>query len=107
MLGVKTIKKDLAIVIGIGQQVAKANEDGKITLLEYIGIGTKALKIWEIVKNAKEAWAEFKDLDDTERQELSDFFNEEFDIKNDNLEHIIESAFLLLISMAEFTDLFK
>ena len=107
MLGVETIKKDLSIVIGIGQQAAKANEDGKITALEWIGIGIKALKIWDIYKNGKQAYQEFLDLDEQERIELSEYFNAEFDIKNDNLEAIIEGAFMLLISMSEFTDLFK
>ena len=49
MLGIETIKKDLGILITIGQKIDGAlRDDGKISVLETLGIAISAVRIWEI-----------------------------------------------------------
>ena len=104
MLGIVKIKEALHVGITIGLKVADAWEDGKVSLGEGVGIALKAVKIWGIAKDAKEIYAEFKDLDEVEKEELIAYFVDEFDLENDSIEYIIEQAFALIIQMSDFVN---
>ena len=108
MLGIETIKKDLAILIAVARETDKSlSDDGKISIFEGFNIAIKAVKIWEITKNAKELVEEYKDLDETEKLELQAWFANEFNIENDKIESIVETAFAVLVEMSELITAFK
>jgi len=89
----ENLKKALGKVLVTVEQVAKAEEDGKIVVKEWIQIGVTALGwIW-IFKNLKAIKA---DIESGATQEDWDTMNEElkneFSISQANLEETIEQA---------------
>lgn len=92
MLGTENLKKVLAFALGLGNELAKGFEDGKLSLVEGMGLADNLLAIPGLISARKEILAELKDLDAAERQELFDYVKQEFDLPDDRIEAIVEEA---------------
>ena len=97
--GIETLKKNLGTILTIIKKTDEALEDNKLNIIEAFGIGLAGLKAWGIWKEYETMKAEYLDLDDLEIQELHIYFVEEFDIRNDSIEEIIETVFLFILNM--------
>ncbi len=97
-VGIEQIEA-LAVAIGKSSSLAVAIlSDGKVDLkdLHHLPAVFPALKAFASVDFAA-LWAQFNDLDDAEKVQLSDTFRREFDLANDSIEDVIEAGFAILM----------
>lgn len=100
------MKMAIGAAIKLGSSISAAAADGKVTLVESIGIGAKNFgSIMGIIKNASEIREEYRGITEKGARELSDFVRKEFDIENDQVEEIIEQSFDALASLAAISAL--
>ena len=101
--GIEKIKEALNTCIEVGTKIDQALvDDGKISIVEGIGIGIKALKFIQVAKNIKEIKAEFFDLDENEKTELKLFVAAKLELSNKEAEMWIEKAFDTLLEIYGF-----
>lgn len=97
-LGIENLKptiKMLAQLITLSANL-DSNKDGQIDTAELLGIvQIFVMKLITIYGSIGEAVKELKDVDSTERTEIIKIFNEEFKLKNEVLEEIIEEWLLI------------
>ncbi len=105
MKGTETLKKNINLLIQIAEKVDESLEDGNLNIIEGIGIALQAVKAWGLVKDIDVMKAEYSDLDDLEKAELWSYFVDEFDLRSDKIEYIVEAVFSLLLEMSSFVKL--
>ena len=107
-LGIENLKKAAKTVIKLSESIEKAADDGKVTLAEALGVGVSNFAgIVGVFKNGKEIAREFKDLSQAERDELISYVKQEFDLENDNIEEIVEQAFVTANEVANLVNVIK
>jgi hypothetical protein len=92
MLGIDNLKIAVLFGINIAEALDKRLEDGKISFIEAITMAGKLRGLPDIISNAAEIKAEFKDLDESERQEIANYVKLELNLNNKNVENIIEKS---------------
>lgn len=98
--GIERLKKDLTILGKLVKTVDKALEDGKVNLVEGIGIAFKVADLIKVAKTFKEAKHELLDLTAEESIELENHFRQEFDLRNDQAEMVVEMMVELALQVA-------
>lgn len=99
----ENLKSALKTIFNTATTVDKALEDKNITPLEWAQIAIKSISFWKVVKNIHSIKEEFQALTDQSRQELIQWIEEEFNLRNDNLEKQIELLLSALVSFSDFT----
>lgn len=107
-LGIENLKivLDFPLSLHMAADQAKHN-DGKIDLNDIGLVMPPAMKLVPAINSSKEAFAEYKDLDDAERTELNSWVQAKYDIKNDELEEKIEAAFDAAFSVGKLLGAFS
>lgn len=82
--------------------IEKQTEGKNLNLFDGFRFVDDIWKFGGIMRNHKEIGAEFDDLDEAEKQELKEAFNNEFDIKDDLDEEFVERTNFLTKSIAEY-----
>jgi hypothetical protein len=100
MTGIEHLKSALGSVIRVAMTVESSLEDKKISVIEGIKIGVSAYQLFNSVRDLPVLKAEYADLDLTEKEELMTYFAEEFDLKNNDIEGIIEEVFATLLQLS-------
>jgi hypothetical protein len=103
----ENLKDALATVINIAEKTDEALQDGKVSISEGVGIAFSAIGLIKVIKNIKSLFAEYKELTEDQRTELSEWFAENFDLVDDNLEVIIENIFAVLVQLGDVLDSLK
>ncbi len=102
----KSLQAALLVLINITEKTTGALEDdGIIDWMEGTGLGISALGLIKVFKDLKNIVAEFKALTPDQKLELAEWFKEEFDITDNNVESIVEEIFSSLIQMSGLFDL--
>ena len=96
----ENLKNALLTVINTAVTTIEALEDGNINVREGISITWSAIGFIKIVKLFPEISNEFLSLSESQKQELTLWFNQEFDIANDNTEQTIEMIFATLLKLS-------
>lgn len=107
MLGIENLKKLIDLGLRIPKEIADVTEDGKVTIGEVFGFLPVATEIIAVSKSWKDVVAEFKDLDDQEKQSLYQYFADKFDLPNDKVELFVEHALLQAITLIKLVEEFK
>ena len=103
----ENLKDALATVINIAEKVDESLEDGKISIGEGVGIAFSAIGLIKVIKDIKPLMTEYTELTDDQKTELAEWFKNEFDLRNDNVEEIVEMVFASLLSLGDIFDSFK
>ena len=103
----ENLKDALATVINIAEKVDESLEDGKISIGEGVGISFSAIGLIKVIKDIKPLMTEYTELTDDQKTELAEWFKNEFDLRNDNVEEIVEMVFASLLSLGDIFDSFK
>lgn len=106
MLGYENLEKAILLGVDLGEQVAQAAEDG-FSWTDTFGFLPHLIKIPGIISKGDEIIAEFKDLDDQEREAILAKVKEQFDLPNDKVEEIAERALALFLNLAALGQLIK
>lgn len=102
MKGIETVKKAADILIGLANDIGKALEDGKFEAIEALQFTNELLLIPQVAQNWQELKSEIVDIDAVERAELIAYIKEKFDIPEDRIEAIAESALDLTLKGIDF-----
>ncbi len=94
------IKSRLLIIFSIIAAVDSSLEDKKISFVEWVKIATKSISLYKVVRDFKAIVVAFQSLTLEEMDELTDFFSEEFDLKNDKVEEYIEQILGVLLQIS-------
>ena len=89
-------KKALKTILDIMAKVVKADEDGKISLAEGIGIGIASISLVNVFKNIPAIEAEFKAITPEGIAELIAEFSADFDIADQAMEAKIKAGAAVL-----------
>lgn len=99
-LGIDNLKVAIVAAITLAEKIENKLEDGKITIIEALNIGTSSFgSIIKVIKSGTKIRDEFLDLDSNEKEELIALIELELDFDNDNLEVIVENAIAFLLSL--------
>ncbi len=99
-LGIENLKAVALFGINLAESLDKKLEDGKINLFEGIGLLKDLKDIPDVIKAAPAAVEELKDLDQDEREELVALVQNELDLRNDNVEKLVERGINLTSEIA-------
>ena len=100
-LGVENLKKVLVATLHLANKIDEVTQDGFQPFSDLAALLPNLVDGVSVIKNAKDAWAEFKDLDEAEREEILAYVKEEFDIADDILEGVIEKALDTISAVAD------
>ena len=105
-LGIENLKKLIKFPLDLVKQAAESSQDGwqATDIFQFVD---EFNNLPGIVRNWNKAVDELKDLSAEERTSLHDYFKEQFDIPNDQLESFIENALLNAVSLIALYDQFK
>ena len=93
MAGVEKLKKALSFGITVVVKVDEVTQDGWQWIPDSVALFPTLIEIPGLIRDGKEIWAEFQEVDDDEKQELLTFAKEKFNILDDELENVVESVF--------------
>jgi hypothetical protein len=94
------LKSGLSAIINTAMTVDKALEDKRITALEWAQIAIKSIGFWRVIKNIEPIRQEFQSLTPEGKAELSQWAAKNFDLRNDQLEEIIEKALAIAVELS-------
>jgi len=100
-LGIENLKKVLVAAIHLADKIDDVTQDGFQIVADSIALIPNIGEAVAVVKNGKDALAEYKDLDDVERAEVLAYVQIEFDLEDDKLEAVIEAAFKTIASIGD------
>jgi hypothetical protein len=106
-VGIKETKELVKFMLGLGNSLDKALDDKKISVMDvplFMGVFMDMAPAFDGIAKVP---AEIKDLSAEEMAELSAFVQQEFDIKSDRTEAIIEGALMLAADIYKYAKLFK
>jgi hypothetical protein len=106
-LGIDKLKKALGFILHLVNKVDELVEDEWQWLPDTVALLPSLIEIPGLIKDGKETWEQFKDLDADEREELIEYAKTEFDISDDEVEDIVEAAFDLLDAAADLYERIK
>ena len=101
------LKNALLTVADFTVAVDTALEDNKISPTEGIGLGIKFIGFWKIVKNFPLIKEQFTNLTAEQRAEINAAFQEKFDLRDDQLEGIVEMVIAALLQLNDVISAFK
>ena len=105
MAGIDALKNAIGSTIKIAKTADLALEDGKVSIMEGVKLAMAGFSFWNAVKNVAQLKAEYLDLDEAEKAELIAYFAQEFDLKNDDTELLIEQVFAGLLQLGNLITL--
>lgn len=91
-LGIDETKHLINFIISLGIAVERALADGKIRFDDMAHFMGAFMSAGEAFKDIKKMPAELKDLDNEELEHLQNYVRERFDLENDRIEALVESA---------------
>ncbi len=94
------LKSGLSAIINTAMTIDKALEDKRITALEWAQIAIKSIGFWRVIKNIEPIRQEFQSLTPEAKAELSQWAAQNFDLRNDQLEEIIEKALTIAVELS-------
>jgi len=106
-MGTESLKKVLAAVLHLANKIDAVTQDGFQPLSDLVALLPNLVDGVVLIKEGKEAWLEFQDLDDEERADVDAFIQAEFDIADEKLEEVIESALDAIVAVADVIDKVK
>jgi len=97
----KHLKTALETIIVIVEKGDLALEDNKIDLIEAAGLAISGIGLVKVVKDAQLIGDEYMALTPAEQEELTTWFASEFDLRDENLEKIIEQVVGALLRLGD------
>jgi len=97
----ENLKQTLQTIISTSMTIDKALEDKHITALEWAQIAIKSIGFWKVIKNIQPIKEEFMALTPESKAELVHWVNQNFDLRNHQLEETIEKVFTIAIEIAD------
>lgn len=103
---VKELKELVGFGLSVGVAVDKSlADDGKVTVSDIPKFGAPVLRAPEAIMGADKALDELRALDDAGRAELHQYAKDEFDVRDDLVEQVVEEAIVAGVAVARIVAL--
>ena len=102
--GIQNLKELADFGAELTAAIVRAKADGKVNLKDLGEFLPVARAILPAVKDIGEVPGEFADLDQAERDELSSYFADKFNIPNDKVEAVVEKWFRVALDRYDAAD---
>lgn len=96
---VQNIIKVVSFGIELRNEIIEALDDNKVTLFEGLGFIDNIIEMIKLVKDIRNIFESYKELTSAEKAEISQFFINNFEMKNQLTESTIEKIFALLLNL--------
>lgn len=106
LLGIDNLKKLVKFSCDLTKQINTSGADGW-SWSDGLSFLDEAMQIPGIAKSFPEISKEIADLSAAEREELSEFLQDEFDIPNDEIEAAIENSVMQVLSLVALVQMWK
>ena len=103
----ENLKKALSRVLATTSVVAKAYEDKKIIMTEWIRIGASAVGLTWVFKHLPEIEVDLANATEEGVNKMMEELKIEFDIPQDKLEEVIEEGLHILLTFITMIDVVK
>lgn len=100
LFGIENLKKAYALLIAVGMQIEKSAEGG-FQKNEIFDFFDELMLVPGVGSAIKQIGQEAGELDETEQQEIRDYVKTTFDLKNDEVEGVVESANGVAVAFAD------
>jgi len=100
-IGIKDLKELIGLGLHIGMGYANSIKDGKWTAGDFFNFIPAVTCIPNAVDGFDNVAKQLLDVDETEKEELKKFVEDEFNIPNDNIEQAIEKGLLMGITIVQ------
>lgn len=94
----ENLKKSITAILNLVRLAEQSLEDGKISIVEGAKLAVGSFQLWQAVKDYKALYEQYKALTEEEKAELNEWFADEFDLENDDIEFVVEQVFAGLLS---------
>ena len=94
--GTEALRKVIDAIVALGDSYDNAMKDGKITWKDTFVLGKVLPEVIEVISVSSDVVDEIKDLDETEKKELVEYFRKEFDLDNEKAEEYVEKAISMI-----------
>ena len=105
-IGVKEIKEVIKFVVLLGNAIGGSLEDGKWGLDDIGKFMPAIAALIPAINGIGIVGDELNDLEDEELAELVEYFKDEFDVPQDDVEDMIENGFDLAVELFDFIKMF-
>lgn len=105
LVNYEAVEEAVDTVITLAMSADSALEDNKISIAEGVSLGIKAIGIWRIIKNFPQIKEQLLNMGALEKAEMSEKFVNKFDLRDDQLEMIIEQIFAALLGFSDLLEL--
>jgi hypothetical protein len=95
-------KEVLTLLAGLYMGYENANSDGKISWTDFACFIAPLKSAFAALDDIKECVTEIKGLSKEDKAELCKWFNDEFDIKNDDIEKKVEEGLDAALALSKF-----
>lgn len=107
LYGIDSIKSVLKFFIKSAMSYQEANEDGKVTKMEWLMMAPGMVtNLISAIINVKDSITEWKDLIDAEREDLVVWMKNEYDVEDEKTERVVEKIFTAIMSIDSVIDEF-
>ncbi len=107
-VGIENLKLVAKTGVDLGEKIATTFEDSKITMQEAFGFLPILMGVPDIISKKEAIKAEWKDLDDAERDDIKAYVAVELSLPNNPaLERKIEKGISLVLDVVDFVGEFK
>jgi hypothetical protein len=106
-LGVTNLKAVLGSILTLANKVDGVLQDGLQPLQDALALLPNVLDVVTAMKNGKAAWQEYNDLDDAEKADVEAFVQKTFNIAEDKVEAVVDSAFAVIFDVGELVEQVK
>ena len=106
LLGIDNLKKLVKFSCDLTKQINTSGADGW-SWSDGLSFLDEAMQIPGIAKSFPEISKEITDLSAAEREELSEYLQDEFDIPNDEIEAAIENSVMQVLSLVALVQMWK
>ena len=101
------IKAVVAPVLGVAALIEDAADGVSLSeIYQLVGVLKKIQPAVASIKSGKVV-AQYANLDDAGKADLQAWFEKEFDLKNDNVEKVVEQAWQVALSLSDLAKLLK
>ena len=106
-IGISTLTEAVVKVGEFVSTVDEVLEDKKVNWREGFKLGIQAPALVKVLIQWPEIKREFQDLSQEERTVITDIFVQEFNLRNDKTEEIVEQLFNWLLQFNDLRDLIQ
>jgi len=104
-MGIDELKDVIRFALKLGTAIASAKEDGKIGWTDAAAFVPALVALPAAITGVGDVMDEIRDIDENEKTELHQMVRDEFEIPGDQVEQVVEQAFLVALEIVTLVNM--